>query len=626
MPELAVVVVAYHGAEDLETCLGAVADAAPVVVVDNSADRAVAAVARGAGARYVDSGGNLGFAGGVNVGLRHVPPRADVLLLNPDAVLDASTLHALHARLHCADAAGVGALSPGLVDPVDGARSRVRWPFPTPGRMWREAFGLTRLALPPGEFCVGAVLLLRAEARADVGAFDERFFLYAEEADWQRRMVAAGWRALEVPELEAVHKGAGTSTDLTRREVLFHAGTETYVRKWHGPTGWASYRAAAVLGAGLRAVVLRGDRASAARSRARLYLRGPRRVAGLAPRPAAPGRRVVHVVVTTAFAGVERYVSEVAREQAAGGSVVTVVGGDPDRMRAALGGARHRPAGDVPSAVRELRRLGRQDVVHAHMTAAETAAVVAAPWHHAPVVATRHFARRRGSSAAVRALGAVLRPRLARQIAISRYVADEIGEPATVLPNGVRSLPAADGEREPVVLTLQRFEREKATDVALRAWAASGLGERGWQLHLAGTGALRPELERLAEELGVSGSVRFLGQVGDTEQRLRRAGLLLATATAEPFGLSVAEAMATGTPVVASDGGAHPELLGPGAWTFPAGDVAAAAAALQRAVASSAQRADHGRRLRDRQRELFDLQRHVEELHAVYAEVTVTSV
>jgi GT2 family glycosyltransferase/glycosyltransferase involved in cell wall biosynthesis len=618
--DLHVVVVAFHGAALLDTCLRSLAAAAPVIVVDNSSDRDVETVARAHGADYVDAGANRGFAAGVNIGIKRTPAGSDVLLLNPDAELTGDGLRALHAHLRARGQEHVAALSPALVDPTTGRRQRVRWPFPSPAQMWWEAFGLGRLRRSSSGFCVGAVLLLRAEALAEIGPLDERFFLYAEETDWQRRAVVVGWQTVELTSVTAAHEGAGTSTDLNRREVLFHAGTETYIRKWHGRGGWASYRLAAVLGAGVRGALLRGSRGQGARTRASLYLRGPRSVADLPDRVAAAGRRVVHVVVTNAFAGVERYVSEVARQQTDCGSVVTVIGGDPSRMPAEVSPARHIPAADVPTAVRELIRLGRQDVVHAHMTAAEAACAAATPWHRAPIVATRHFAGPRGSSLLPRVLGRVVRGRLAQQIAISRFVAESIGEPAVVLPNGVRSRDGGSPKRHPVVLCMQRLETEKATDVALRAWAASGLDSRGWRMQIAGSGSQRVALEALVAELGVASTVDFLGQVIDTGTLLRQASLVVATATAEPFGLSIAEAMATGTPVLASDGGAHPELLGSDGWLFPAGDVARAADRL-RALAElpDDQRTAYGLRLQQRQRELFALTAHVRMLDGVYA-------
>jgi hypothetical protein len=80
----------------------------------------------------------------------------------------------------------------------------------------------------------------------------------------------------------AVHHGAGSSDDPRRREALFHAAQETYIRKWYGRRCWWAYRAAACAGAIARALTLSGDRRAEAARRARLYARGPRRSAGLA--------------------------------------------------------------------------------------------------------------------------------------------------------------------------------------------------------------------------------------------------------------------------------------------------------------------------------------------------------
>ena len=85
---------------------------------------------------------------------------------------------------------------------------------------------------------IGSVLLLRAEALDQVGALDERFFLYAEETDWAYRAHRLGWRHAAVHEVRAVHVGAGTSGDAARREAHFHASQERYLRKHYGALGW----------------------------------------------------------------------------------------------------------------------------------------------------------------------------------------------------------------------------------------------------------------------------------------------------------------------------------------------------------------------------------------------------
>jgi GT2 family glycosyltransferase len=273
------VVVAFHRPRQLDRCLAALGGAVATTVVDNSSAAGVCAVAVRRGADYVDPRKNLGFAAGVNVALRRLvdgSPR-DVLLLNPDAMLSPRDLGTLTAYLRGPGRERVAAVSPRLQEP-GGAEQRVMWPFPSPARAWAEAFALGRLPARD-RFAIGAVLLLRWEALREVGLFDERFFLYAEEADWQRRALALGWRSELCEAVVASHVGAATSDDPLRREALFHAAHEAYIRKWYGRSGWWMYRSAACLGAAARAAVLRRERREEARRRALLYLRGPRRSA-----------------------------------------------------------------------------------------------------------------------------------------------------------------------------------------------------------------------------------------------------------------------------------------------------------------------------------------------------------
>ena len=279
-PDVRVLIVAFGHAELLASTLSALGGGFDVLVVDNSSDREVEAVVSRHGATYVDPGRNGGFAAGVNLGLTAtlIGDERHVLLLNPDAVIQPDDVHMLLEALQGPGAERVAALSPSLIG-MDGALQRVMWPFPHPMRAWLEALGLGRLNRAE-EFAVGTVLLLRAEAVRDIGGFDERFFLYAEETDWQRRAAARGWAVRHVADVVVSHVGGGTSSDPARREQLFHAGTETYVRKWFGRSGWGTYRAAAWTGARLRGALLPRARGASARARAELYRRGPRRAAG----------------------------------------------------------------------------------------------------------------------------------------------------------------------------------------------------------------------------------------------------------------------------------------------------------------------------------------------------------
>jgi GT2 family glycosyltransferase len=122
---------------------------------------------------------------------------------------------------------------------------------------------------------IGSVLLLRATALAQVGGFDERYFLYAEETDWQRRAYDHGWRMACCNQVTATHVGAGTGGSADRRRVHFHASQERYIRKHHGRFGWGVYRAGTMAGSFIRAIVLPGQRGREAALRFHLYRQGP---------------------------------------------------------------------------------------------------------------------------------------------------------------------------------------------------------------------------------------------------------------------------------------------------------------------------------------------------------------
>lgn len=271
-----VLVVAYGSPDRLRAALAPLVGKLALTVVDNSSLPEIREIVELAGGTYLDPGRNGGFAAGVNHGLAHRRnPGGDVLLLNPDAVVGPDDVLELQRRLH-ADPRAASA-GPAQVDD-DGRPARVSWPFPSPARSWLEALGLGRVhdRRARTRFVVGSVLLLRAEAVADVGPLDERFFLYAEETDWARRAADRGWTHLLVDDVVATHAGGATSTDEGRRETHFHASQERYLRKHHGAAGWQAARAAVVAGAAVRAVVHpHRDARAAALRRLRLYVRGP---------------------------------------------------------------------------------------------------------------------------------------------------------------------------------------------------------------------------------------------------------------------------------------------------------------------------------------------------------------
>ena len=126
--------------------------------------------------------------------------------------------------------------------------------MPSPAQTWVDALALSRWWRGP-RFVAGAALLLNADALIDVGPFDERYFLYAEEADWQRRARQRGWSVDVVEAVVAVHRGGASSADEQAREQQFHRSAALFARTWYRGWRWALMRAGTLVGAVRRSLI-----------------------------------------------------------------------------------------------------------------------------------------------------------------------------------------------------------------------------------------------------------------------------------------------------------------------------------------------------------------------------------
>jgi len=128
------------------------------------------------------------------------------LLLNSDAFPEETAIATLLAYLR--EHPRVGVVGPRLLN-GDGSLQVSCHPFPSPLFAWREnlwlSTGYSRWAhdtVRSVDFLIGACLLVRRATYEEVGGFDETFFMYSEEADWERtmqrhaRMTAAGIKVL----------------------------------------------------------------------------------------------------------------------------------------------------------------------------------------------------------------------------------------------------------------------------------------------------------------------------------------------------------------------------------------------------------------------------------------------
>jgi alpha-1,3-rhamnosyl/mannosyltransferase len=148
------------------------------------------------------------------------------------------------------------------------------------------------------------------------------------------------------------------------------------------------------------------------------------------------------------------------------------------------------------------------------------------------------------------------------------------------------------------LLYLGGFDRRKRVPELLQAFQRSGLAAQGLPLVIggrlpSGDTPFSPNPRRIAAELGLAHSVRFLDWVEEADKPAlyRGARLFCFPSAYEGFGLPPLEAIASGTPVVACAGSSLEEVVGPGGLLVPPDDVDALADALRRLALDDAWRA-----------------------------------
>lgn len=234
---LSIVIVNWNGGELLRRCLESITQSPPsvpyeIVVVDNaSTDDSVSwlrsaqagSIVEGGTLRLLENRENIGFSRANNRAIAETCTEM-LLLLNADAEVTPGSIDTLIATLRSEKA--IGACGPRLIRP-DGSLQPSAWRNPPTAwetlvagagiwrlipRRWRGDLLLgghwnhaTRRAVP---MLFGTALLVRRAVIDTVGAFDERFHMYAEDNEWCLRMARAGWRVVFEPAATIVHHGA----------------------------------------------------------------------------------------------------------------------------------------------------------------------------------------------------------------------------------------------------------------------------------------------------------------------------------------------------------------------------------------------------------------------------------
>jgi hypothetical protein len=237
-PELAL-----RALDSLERARNQVGELRAILVDNASPDGSVVRLrealrGRGAWVQLLESPVNGGFGAGNNLALRSAlaepAPPDYFLLLNPDAELEPGALATLvqflgeHPRAGMAGPAtevgrgnlrGTAFRFPGILNALDeglhlGPLTRLlaRWQLAPPPRPEAHAC----------DWLSGGCLLVRRELLAEVGLFDEGYFLYFEEVDLAWRAARTGWESWYVPTARVLHEagastGASAGRELERR-------------------------------------------------------------------------------------------------------------------------------------------------------------------------------------------------------------------------------------------------------------------------------------------------------------------------------------------------------------------------------------------------------------------------
>jgi N-acetylglucosaminyl-diphospho-decaprenol L-rhamnosyltransferase len=307
--DVSVVVVNYNAKDHLLACLDSLSGegSAMVVVADNgSTDGSAQALSEHhATARWVPTGGNLGYGTGANIGAAQVDG-AYLLVTNPDVVFEAGSVATLRRFLEAHP--GVAIVGPRIVD-AGGALYPSARRFPDMmealghaivGQFWAGNPFSRRYRMTDWDhagrrevdWVSGSCFLARREAWDAVGGFDPSYFMYLEDVDLCRRLRENGWSIAYEPAAQITHI-QGVSADRHPYRMLFAHHVSMWRFADRTTTGWRRWLLPLVMGGlAVRLVMTMARRAAAPRLAAHSAVAAPK-----APPPAvgrmgpAPTRR-----------------------------------------------------------------------------------------------------------------------------------------------------------------------------------------------------------------------------------------------------------------------------------------------------------------------------------------------
>jgi GT2 family glycosyltransferase len=280
--DVAIVVLAWEDIDQTQQCVRSMPAEAEVIVVDNGSSapirEAIRQLCQQVGAKYVQTGSNLGYAKGMNAGAQHCT-RGTIILANNDVIVHGGTVERLLREL---EDPAVGVAFPKVVD-LQGNEETAAGRFLSVRIGIGHAIGLSAViprlrivATPEGaDWLTGPFVAIRRETFAAIGGVDESSEFYSEDVRLCWAVHKLGLRVAYVPDAVINHLGDGSSKRRWSADEISRRQTREFIRANRELGGWRGWVASAAYATGVvwRAGVTRN---AARRATARGAIEGMR--------------------------------------------------------------------------------------------------------------------------------------------------------------------------------------------------------------------------------------------------------------------------------------------------------------------------------------------------------------
>ena len=242
-PKIFIVVLNFNGKDTLAACLSSIFQSDylnfEVIVVDNDSKDGSLEQAKNdfSRAHFIKNPSNMGFSRGNNLGIRYALEKfADyVFILNNDTLIEKTTLSSLISAME--NAPSIGIASP-IIFNADSttlwfAGGLIHWQ-----KMKTEHLHQTQSEIPYStEYISGCAMFVKKDVFKKIGLFDERFFLYYEDADFSFRAKKAGFDLFMIPSSHIKHFEQSSVTNklktywLVLSGLLFFRSNSSFLNK-----------------------------------------------------------------------------------------------------------------------------------------------------------------------------------------------------------------------------------------------------------------------------------------------------------------------------------------------------------------------------------------------------------